>query len=129
MQAGRDPDSQDTMGDDSPMQDQNTANAGNKSFATRIFEPTVLTRLQQKKRAAKEQPEELASADDQGAPAPQKARLIPQKKKSQKKAVTQNKANEQAHINEIAAQAPKALESPTHHQTQPTLRPQVEPEP
>ena len=120
MQAGRDPDSQGPMGEDISMQDQSAAKTSSEGSATRIFEPTVLTRLQQKKRAAKAQPEEPASADDQGAPAPQRVKL---KKRSQKNTATQDKANEQGADQQDSSPNPEsardthASPNPTNHES------------
>ncbi len=119
MQAGRDPDIQGPMGEDIPMQEQSAANTSSEGSATRISEPTVLTRLQQKKRAAKAQPEEPASADDQGAPAPQRVKLIPQKKRSQKNTATQYKANEQGADQQDSSPSPESARD-THAPPNPT---------
>lgn len=72
--------------EDTPMHDPSSENAGNPSPAGRVPEPTVMTRLQQRKRAAIAQPEDPPLADDPEIPpvAP-KGRTIQQKKKSQKK--------------------------------------------
>ena len=68
------------------MHDPSSANAGNPSSAGRAPEPTVLTRLQQRKRAAIAQPEDPASAEEpEVPPAAPKGKSVPQKKKSQKK--------------------------------------------
>ena len=72
--------------EDTPIHDSSSENAGNPSPAGRAPEPTIMTRLQQKKRAAIAQPEDPPLADDPEIPpvAP-KGRTILQKKKSQKK--------------------------------------------
>ena len=77
------------MGEDTPMHDPSSASAGNPSSAGRAPEPTVLTRLQNRKRAAIAQPEDPASAEEpEVPPAAPKGKNIPQKKKSQKKVAT-----------------------------------------
>ena len=69
--------------EDTPMHDPSSASAGNPSSAGRAPEPTVLTRLQQKKRAAITQPEDPASAEEpEVPPAAPKGKSIPQKKRS-----------------------------------------------
>ena len=93
MQAGSDPGSpgpshleEFDMGEDTPMHHPSSANTGNPSFAGRALKPTVLTRLQQKKRAAIAQPKDPASAEElEVPPAASKGKSVPQKKKSQKK--------------------------------------------
>ncbi len=75
MQAGPDPRNpgpsqtgEFDMGEDTPMHDQSSASAGNPSSAGRAPEPTVLTRLQQRIRAAIAQPEASASEEEPEVP-------------------------------------------------------------
>lgn len=93
MQAGPDPGTPGPshpgvfdMGEDTPMHDPSSASAGNPSSTGRAPESTILTRLQQRKRAAIVQPEDPASAEEpEVSPAAPKGKSIPQKKESQKK--------------------------------------------
>ena len=93
MQAGPDPGTPSPshpgvldMGEDTPMHNLSSAIAGNPGSAGRAPESTILTKLQQRKRAAIAQPKDPASAEKpKVSPAVPKGKSIPQKKKSQKK--------------------------------------------
>ncbi len=56
------------FGEDNPMHDPSSTRADNPSSDSRAPEPTVLTRLQQKKRAAIAQPEDPASEEEPEVP-------------------------------------------------------------
>lgn len=93
--------------EDCLMQDQANGNAVVLSApAVRSSEPTVVTRLQQKKRAATSQPEGPTPAESQEEPVPQRAKLVLQKKKNQKKATTTAQST-----SESAGQAPSSTSS------------------
>ncbi len=80
------------MGEDTSMHDLSSASEGNPSSTGRAPEPTVLTRLQQKKRVAIAQPEDPTSVEEpEVPPAAPKSKSISQKKRSQKKFAKETK--------------------------------------
>lgn len=71
--------------EDTPMHDPSSGNADNPSSTGRAPKPTVMTKLQQRKRVGIAQPKDPSLAGEPEIPSTPKGKTILLKKKSQKK--------------------------------------------